>query len=154
MLKTSDLLDRVVAQLQTVDGWEQSRHPGEYLRDYLDTADVASRAWAVSVPSTRPLEGRQFRAAGAVQLVVSSVVVRWLYRLRVDSIALDYSRALDAEDVLRVAVLGVGTNAELSIRLDLDRDVEREVLRPGSGPLVFGTLRFLATHQIRNADPA
>lgn len=154
MLRPSDIYDRVVAQLRTCDGWAQSKHPAEYLRDHVDAADVVSRVWAVSVPTTTPLASRQGRTPGSAMHAQSSIVVGWLYRLRVEAISDDYARALAAEDVLRIAALGVGASPELSVRLDEGREIERLVLQPASGPLVYGTLRFLATHQIRTSDPA
>lgn len=151
MLSVAEVRDRIVRQLATLDGWYLSRHAAEAMRDRMDSADIVHQSYAVSTPESAWMEGRQLRTPGAVQYTTTKVVVRWLYRIPVEDADGGYSLALDAEDVVRLAVLAVGTNPELSVRLDTATAASREVLSPSSGPLMLGTLTFLVNHQLSNA---
>ena len=134
----SDLRATVLAALEAVSGWTESRHAPELFG--RDSDNMMHKAFVVGVPETVPhsREGRQVAAQG--MYAESVVEVQWAYRLRGDAQSTDYSAALDAELVVVATVKGVA---------DANVMVERLSRRAVAEGWVLGVSRFRVLHRYR-----
>ena len=113
-LATSDIRRRVADAIRALPGWTESRWTYDLFP--LDTSSLAHHAYAVGVPSSTPVDRDRQRRAGA--LMVTSVAVRWLHRVRADRQVADYDDALDAELDLMAAIMALDGVPDLSVRID------------------------------------
>jgi hypothetical protein len=98
----------VVEALATPAAWSESR----WLWDVLPVAEPSTYAhlhFAVGVAETSMggIEGSRVSRGADGAMVTTTVVVRWMYRVRADSAVADYDAMLAAEQVLIVALAGV-----------------------------------------------
>lgn len=132
---TSSIRALVIAAVDALSGWTPSRFAPElFLRD---TDNLSHHAFAVGVTGTSPSsKDRQSLTDG--MLVESTVEVRWAHRLRGDAQSADYDAALDAEQAMVAAVVGISSRHILVQRLT------REARAEG---WVTGVATFLVQHR-------
>ena len=97
--------------------------------------------FAVSVPSTTPMAGRQRAAKGTH--VSDLILVRWSYRLRPTDQWTDYKAALDAEQTLQAACMAEGSSMRANTGISFV-SASREII--DSGAWVIGDLQFSTLH--------
>ena len=138
-LAVSAVRARVAAGVAALSGWTESGWACDLFA--RDTSHLLHHTFAVGVPdtATHPGDGRQRPAEGA--LVVTIVGVKWAHRLRQDAQVGDYDLALDAEQAVIAAVLGI-SRENLHIKY---QDSRRQT--DGEG-WVIGTLRFESIHRL------
>lgn len=132
--ETSTLRAAVTTAVDALTGWSVSRFAPELFG--RDTDQLSHHSFAVAVSVSEPRDGRQSLSDGL--LSVSTVDVHWAHRLRADAQSADYSAALDAEQDLVKAVVGVNTQHLLVQRLS-------RTSRPEGW--VSGTATFQAVHR-------
>jgi hypothetical protein len=82
--------------------WRVSRHPWDVFQSQRDSRQIEHHAFAVGLPSSPPIDGRQ-RSGGAL-VCRTSVGIRWAHALRADNASADYDAALVAEAQLVAAI--------------------------------------------------
>ncbi len=93
MLSVAELNTRLQENLlATLPGWFVSRHAYEAFVDVPDGAERAHQCFALALPETKALPGRQRR--DVPQPVCTKIDVRWAYRLRPGNHDQDYAAAL------------------------------------------------------------
>lgn len=147
MLAPSVIHSRIQAAIATaLPTWYPSVRGASEFERVLDGAERSHLSYSVEIPLTTWSEGRQPLSATEGCHVATSVVVRWLYRLRPEARDADYRLALDAEITLLRAVVGVGGSPEL--RVQIASDLERVELGSDTGPMLLGRMRYVVYHQI------
>lgn len=116
MAELSDLRRKVIAAINLLEGFNESRFAAELFG--RDAQQLVHRAFAVAVPRSdvHPREGRQIRAAGI--LVTSALQVQWAHRLRGDAQSADYSDALDVEQQIAGALRGIADEHVLLVGME------------------------------------
>lgn len=126
----------VTAAIAALDGWAVSRFAPEYFG--RDADQLMHHAFAVGAPATEPRDPRQGLTEG--MLCTTTVEVQWAHRLRGDAQSADYDAALNAEQDLVKAVVGVSSQHVLVVRLTRSAKLEGWVI----GTSTFGVLHFYA----------
>jgi hypothetical protein len=151
MLSARSLRTRVVENLANTLGvgpsaWCLSRHAFEAMdrAATMDAADVAHQSYAVHLPRTVWMRGRQ--RGGQLSHVATDLHVRWLYRLRVEDHDGDYADALDAEARLLETVMRTPSDPELHVDIPEGDGASRRVLPAPTGPYLLGELHFRVMH--------
>jgi hypothetical protein len=132
----------VAATVEALDGWKESAWPWDVL-PVAEPGTWAHLHFAVGVAETtwdRVESSRVNRGANGA-LAHTTIVVRWLYRLRADASVADYDAMLTQEAVLLAALLGT-TSTDLHLRLE---SASRITL--GDGAWSLGDLRLDAIHR-------
>lgn len=124
----------IVTAVDALAGWAHSRYAPEFFG--ADSDQLQHHAFAVGMVSSEPRDGRQSLTDGC--LVATTVEVRWAHRLRADAQSSDYGAALDAEQELVAAVVGIASQHVLLTRLTRAARAEGWVL---------GVATFTAWHR-------
>lgn len=154
MLTVQAIRDRLRGQVALTLGvadppWYLSAHAAEDMEDAVGRAKDGAlrlhRSYAIAAPSTTYGEGRSGGRGRAMGMAATTeILVRWLYRLRVEAHDEDYSDALAAEgDLLRTLLR---TPTEPGLIIAVGGTATRRVLRPVSGPLLMGDLPIRVHH--------
>lgn len=145
VLDVADLRARIAAAVEALaapSAWKESPNPALYPRD---PGRWAHLSFAVTTPRTlfrSPVESSRLRRGTEGGLVDTTVLVRWVFRLRGDAMVADYDAALDAELVLMKALLGVAlTDLHLEL-VSADRPISPE------GEWLIGQVTLTAQHRL------
>lgn len=136
MMTVADVRDRFVAALSDVDGWRESPTGPGKLEPPKQKMD---RLFAVLVPTTVAQGGqRQRRTEGL--LVDSTLHVDWGCALTASALSNSYTSALEAEQALLVACMGISQEDCHILSEAASRTAEQGHAR--------GTLVFRVVHRI------
>ena len=140
-LALSTLRARIAASLSSQlgpSGWTESRQVAS--RFGHDTNQLMSRSFAVGVNQTTFGAGpdRQRRSEGT--RVASSIMVRFAWRMKADSIVASYDDGLDQELAVVKAIMATA-------RTDLHLELESIPSRSVSGNWFLGDIRLRAVHR-------
>lgn len=124
----------VAAAIDALTGWRESRWAPELWGS--DPDGYQHLVFAVAAVNTEPNDGRHHLTDG--HLAFTTLDVRWAHRLRGDAQVTDYAAALDAEQAMVKAVVGIASQKVLLVRL------ARGALAEG---YVVGTATFRAMHR-------
>jgi hypothetical protein len=142
-LAPSSILRRVVDAIEGTGGpvaWRES--PIAFpLFPSPAAQDFHHRTYAVGLPSTSAGAGRQRSAEGAMS--TTSVVVRYVCRLRPDAGSADYVEAVESEEEL-VRVIAAGLERSPDLELRLVGTSRSAVIGEAAGYL--GEIRYEARH--------
>ena len=142
-LTVAAVRQRVASAVDAIAEWTPSR----WLWDVLPMAEpstYAHLAFAVGVAETTiaPIESSRVSRGSDGAMVTTTVIVRWLYRVRADNAVADYDSMLASEQTLLVALCGVaGTDLHL-------RPVAMRRTTVGDGTWSVGDVTVQAIHRL------
>lgn len=135
-VSTSTVRQAVVEAVSALDGWTNSRFAPDLFG--RDTDNLSHHSFSVGTPdsSVNSRDGKQGLSDGF--LASTTVEVRWAHRLRGDAQSDDYDAALDAEEDLVQAVVGISSEHVL---------VQRLARKADPSGWILGTATFSAVHR-------
>lgn len=135
-VSVSTVRQAVVEAVSALTGWVNSRFAPDLFG--RDTDGLSHHAFSVGCPdsSVNSRDGKQGLSDGF--LASTTVEVRWAHRLHGDAQSDDYDNALDAEEQLVQAVVGISSEHVLVTRL------ARKAVAEG---WILGTATFSAVHR-------
>jgi hypothetical protein len=144
MTTTAELRQAVAAAIAAIgDPWAESAWAYDTF-PRAEGAVIAHGMFAVGVPSSvtpNALEGSARKRGDVGGLANTRVMVRFLWGIRAESAVADFDAGLEAEDVVRVAVLGITLAGHISIARS-----DRMIV--GDGTWLLVTLEFATTHRL------
>lgn len=135
-VSVSTVRQAVVEAVSALDGWVNSRFAPDFFG--RDSDQLSHHAFSVGCPDSavNSRDGKQGLSDGF--LASTTVEVRWAHRLRGDAQSSDYDDALDAEEDLVKAVVGIASEHVLVVRLARKAD---------PAGFVLGVATFQAVHR-------
>ena len=138
-LSVSQLRAAVVSQVSSLSGYREIQMLPDYFERTQNT--LAHKGFSVGIATSNALPERQRRSVG---LFLESVIrVKIAYRIRPSDIILDYSLALDAENIVIGKVLASYASIQSGVELRFSR-VTR--FAPDSQEYLISDIEFLAVH--------
>lgn len=141
-LTIAQVRQRIATGIDAVSGWKESKIPADLFPK--EGADVEHKTFTAWSPTTR-WEGVEQapRRRPSGSLTDTVVLVRWLYRIRLDNGIADLDLAYAQEELLIQAGLGV-SSTDIHVRVEAANRAVAE--GNASGAYVAGEIRFVCKH--------
>jgi hypothetical protein len=147
MLTAGEVFSRLAGAVEVL-GWHLSQYTAPAFEGVPDGAERSHKSVSLHMPETSYQAGRQ----RALQYAISTVEVRWLYRMRPSVRLDDYVAALAAEPLLVGALVGVSPHPGLTAIVS--GPLTRRELDASTGPMLLGFFTLSVPHSLTVEPPA